>query len=56
VDRGDVVAVLLVYVLPLTGALVFLAVAGLPQLALALLVVEAVVLAAVVWAKRSPDR
>ena len=54
-SRADLVAVLLIYVLPLTGALVFLAVAGLPQLALALLVVEAAVLAAVVWAKRSPD-
>lgn len=54
-SRGDVVAVLLIYVLPLAGAVVFLAAAGLPQLALALVVVEAVVLATVLWAKRSSD-
>lgn len=54
--RTDVAAVLVIYVLPLAGALVFLLAAGLQQLALALLVVEAVVLAAVVWAKRSPGR
>ena len=46
--------VLVVYVLPLTGALVLLAAAGLWLLAGALLVVEAVVLTAVVLAKREP--
>ena len=54
-SRTDVVATLLIYVLPLAGAVVFLAAVGLPQLALALVVVEAVVLTAVVWAKRSPN-
>ncbi len=46
--------VLVVYVLPLTGALVLLAAARLWLLAGALLAVEAVVLAAVVIAKREP--
>jgi len=49
------VAVLLIYVLPLAGAVVLLAASGLPQLALALVAVEAVVGAMVLWAKRSPD-
>ena len=52
--RADVVAVLIIYVVPLTAALVLLVAAGLGRLALLLLLVELVVLGAVVWAKRSP--
>ena len=53
--------VMFLYVLPLGAAVVLLALAGLPQLALALLAVEAVVSAAVIVAKRparpdGPDR
>ena len=44
--------VMFLYVLPLGAAVVLLALAGLPQLALALLAVEAVVSAAVIVAKR----
>jgi hypothetical protein len=53
--RTELVAVLLVYVLPLGAAVVFLVVVGLWQLALALAAVEAVVFSAVVWAKRTPE-
>ena len=52
--RADVTAVLIIYVVPLTAALVLLVAAGLGRLALLLLLVELVVLGAVVWAKRSP--
>lgn len=51
--RTELVVLLVIYVVPLTAALVLLVVAGLGQLALALAVVEAVVIAAVVWAKRT---
>jgi predicted RNA methylase len=51
--RTELVAVLVLYVVPLTAALVLLLAAGLGQLAVALAVVEAVVVAAVVWAKRT---
>ena len=51
-DRFEAVVVALVYVLPLTAAVVLLAVVGLPGLALALLAVEAGVSAGVVVAKR----
>jgi hypothetical protein len=53
--RTELTAVLVVYVLPLTAALLFLATRGLWVLAVALAVVEALVLAAVVWAKRTSD-
>ena len=52
--RADLAAVLIIYVVPLTAALVFLLTAGLEGLALALLLVELVVLGAVLWAKRAP--
>lgn len=51
--RTELVVLLVLYVVPLTAALVLLLVAGLGQLALGLAVVEAVVIAAVVWAKRT---
>jgi hypothetical protein len=51
--RTALLAVAVVYVVPLTAALVFLLAVGLPQLALALALVEVVVLAAVVWARRT---
>jgi len=51
-DPFTVVVVLLVYVLPLGAAVALLWVVGLPFLAVSLLVVEAVVAAAVVVAKR----
>ncbi len=44
--------VLVLYVLPLTAAVIVLALVGLPRLALALLAVEAVVSAAVLAARR----
>ncbi|MCW2614728.1 MAG: hypothetical protein JWN08_1722, partial [Frankiales bacterium] len=53
-DPFTVVLVLVLYVLPLTATAVLLAVAGLPWIALALLVVEAGVAAAVVVAERPP--
>ena len=53
--RGDAVAILVVYVVPLTAVTVALLAVGLPRLALALLAVEAVVVAAVLAAKRRPD-
>lgn len=46
-------AVLVLYVVPLTAAVAFLVYAGLWQLALALAVVEALMMLAVVWAKRT---
>jgi hypothetical protein len=52
--RTELAAVVVIYVLPLTAALVFLAAVGLWRLALALAAVEAVVLCAVIWAKRTP--
>ena len=51
-DPFTVGLVLVLYVLPLGAAAVLLALAGLPLLALALLVVEAVVATAVIIAKR----
>lgn len=51
--RPELVAVTVIYVVPLTAALVFLVAVGLWRLALALAAVEAVVLAAVIWAKRT---
>ena len=51
-DRFETVLVLVLYVVPLTGTVLFLAAVGLPGLALALLCVEAGVSAAVVHAKR----
>jgi hypothetical protein len=51
--RTELTAIVVIYVVPLTAALVFLVAVGLWELALALAVVEAVVLAAVVWAKRT---
>ena len=55
-DRFELVVLLAVYVVPLLATAAFLAFVGLPVLALALLAVEAAVSAAVVRAKRSPDR
>jgi hypothetical protein len=52
--RTERAAVVVIYVLPLTAALVFLAAVDLWRLALALAAVEAVVLCAVIWAKRTP--
>jgi hypothetical protein len=51
--RTELAAVVVIYVVPLTAALVFLVAVELWRLALALAAVEAVVLAAVVWARRS---
>ena len=51
-DRFELVVLLVVYVVPLSATVVFLALVGLPGLALALLAVEAVVTACVVAAKR----
>ncbi len=51
--RTELIALLVVYVVPLTAALVFLASRGLWVIAAGLAAVEAVVLAAVVWAKRT---
>ena len=51
-DRFETVLLLVLYVVPLIATVVFLAVVGLPGLALALLAVEAVVAGAVVRAKR----
>lgn len=51
--RTELVVLLVLYVVPLTAALVLLVAAGLGQLALGLAVVEVVVIAAVVWAKRT---
>jgi hypothetical protein len=48
-----VAAVLVIYVVPLTAAVVFLVSVGLWELALALAVVEALMMVAVVWAKRT---
>lgn len=54
--RGDVVAAVVVYVLPLLLVSGLLAVVGLGGLALALLGVEACVVALTVLAKRRPGR
>lgn len=51
-DRFATTLVLVLYVLPLTAAVLLLLVAGLPRLAVALLVVELTVAALVVWARR----
>jgi hypothetical protein len=51
-DRFETGLVVVPYVVPLTLTVVFLAVVGLPGLALALLAVEAFVTASVVVAKR----
>jgi hypothetical protein len=45
--------VLVIYVIPLTAAVAFLVYAGLWELAVALAVVEAVVVAVTVWASRT---
>ena len=44
---------LVIYVVPLTAAVAFLVYVGLWHLALALAVVEVLMMAAVVWAKRT---
>ena len=51
-DRFEAVLVMVLYVLPLSATVAFLALVGLPGLALALLAVEALVASAVVVAKR----
>lgn len=51
-DPFELTLVLLVYVLPVTAGVVLLAAVGLPQLAVILLVVEAVVAGAVLLALR----
>ena len=53
-DPFAVGLVLVLYVIPLGAAAVLLALAGLPLIALALVVVEAVVATAVLIAKRPP--
>jgi len=55
-DPFTVAVLLTVYVLPLTAAVALLVVVDLPELALALLGVEAAVAGAVVLAARTPDR
>jgi hypothetical protein len=51
--RTELAAVVVIYVVPLTTALAFLVAVGLWRLAVALAAVEVVVLAAVVWVRRS---
>ena len=52
--RGEVVAILLVYVLPVLATSAFLWSVGIKVLAVALLVVEAVIVAMVVAVRRRP--
>jgi hypothetical protein len=52
--RSDALAVLVIYVVPLALVTVGLLAVGLPQLALALVLIEAAVVAAVVVVKRRP--
>lgn len=54
--RGDLVVLVLVYVVPLVVVTVFLVAVDLIVLAVALLAVEAVVAGFVVLARRLPDR
>ena len=54
-DRLDAVVLLVVWVLPLLAVAGLLAAAGLPQVAVALLVVELVVAGLVALARRRPD-
>ena len=55
-DRADTVVLLVVWVLPLLGAVALLAAAGLPLIAGALLAVEAVVAVCVYAARRRAAR
>lgn len=52
--RGEAVAILLVYVLPVLATSVFLWSVGIKVLAVALVVVEAVIVAMVVAVRRRP--
>jgi hypothetical protein len=56
VRRTDLVLLLVVYVIPVGVAAVLLALADLGVLAVALVVIEAVVAATVVAARRQPER
>jgi hypothetical protein len=55
-DRTDLVVLLVVWVLPLLVVAGLLAMAGLPQLAVALVAIEVAVAAIVAAARRRPER